>query len=223
MYNVRVERSAGYAGIAFVVVGIIATFLTGITPTTSASSSEITAYLAGMHVRWLIAAWLVFPALAFFLWFIVQLRAFLRLVPGEDDGLPAYMVATGIVAAVFLLIVTLIEVALGSRLAADIAPAALPTLWDLFNAGDALFLMPVAVTIFAASHSARRHGSMPAWAVYWGYFAALTCALSSISIFFRSGFFTLGGAGSLLLGGIPFAIWVILTSLILIGRPRSNV
>ena len=223
MYNVRVEHSAGYAGVAFVVVGIIATLLTGITPSTSASSSEIAVYLTAVHLRWLIAAWLVFPAMAFFLWFVVQLRAFLRLVPGEDDGLPAYMLATGILAAVFLLLVTLIEVALGSRLAADIASGALPTLWDLFNAGDALFLMPVAVMIFAASHSARRHGSMPAWAIYWGYFAAFTCAVASVSIFFRSGFFALGGAGTLLLGGIPFAIWVILASLVLIGRPRSNV
>ena len=80
MYNQHVERSAGFAGIAFVIVLALAAALPGIPPLAAAAPREIGDYIATHRIMWLISAWLALPLSAFFLWFVVQLRAFLRLM-----------------------------------------------------------------------------------------------------------------------------------------------
>lgn len=221
-YNVRVERSAGYAGIAFVIMALASTLLTWPPPRPSASAADIAAYLAAHHQGWRISTWLALPGVSFFLWFIVQLRAYLRRVPDEDDGLPTYMLTAGVVSSAFVLVVALVEAIMGARPLDEIAPSSLLLLWDFLNAGNAIFLMPVAVMLLAASQSAWRHRSMPRWAVYWGYVAALGCALGASSIFFWRGFLEIGGLGSLWVGGVPFAIWIIIASMTLIRGPKAS-
>ncbi|HEV7180380.1 MAG TPA: hypothetical protein VGN11_10930, partial [Candidatus Baltobacteraceae bacterium] len=115
MYNVRVERSAGYAGIAFIALVIISAFLPGTPPTPAAPVADIATFLDAHHSIWLLSGWLGLPAAAFFLWFIVQLRAYLRLVPQVDDGLPTYLLAGGITGGVFALLLSLVQIVLGFR------------------------------------------------------------------------------------------------------------
>jgi hypothetical protein len=222
MYNVRVERSAGYAGIAFIILTAVSTFLPGIAPSPSASPAEVSAFVGAHHIAWLISGWLAFPAVAFLLWFAVQLSAFLRLVPGEDDGLPMYMLAAAMVATAMILGIVTPQILLGWLLPSQLDSATVRILWGFFNVGSAAIFAPLTIMVFAASHSARRHNSMPQWAIYWGYLAALGCGISSVSIFFTAGFLQMAGMGTLAIGLLPFAIWVILTSLVLIGRPRSS-
>jgi len=218
-----VQRSAGYAGIAFLIAGLLSTLLTWPPPQPAAPAADIAAYLATRHLPWMISAWLAFPGVAFFLWFLVQLNVCLRLAPGAaEDGLPAYMLGAGVVASVLILVVALIETVLGSRPVGEIAPSSLATLWDFLNGGDAVFLMPVAIMLFAAAHSAGRHASMPIWAVLWGYLAAVGCAVGASSIFFRVGFLEIGGLGVLLVGGVPFAIWIVMASIVLIRGPKAT-
>jgi len=222
MYNVRVERSAGYAGIAFIVLTLLSAFLPGVSPQPSASAIEVSAFVGSHHATWLISAWLGFPAIAFFLWFIVQLRAFLRLVPGEDDGLPTYLLAAAIVMSTMILVDVTAQILLGWLAPVQLDAPAIRVLWTFFNAAGAVIFAPATIVIFTASHSARRHNSMPPWVIYWGYLASLGCAIASLSILFTSGFLQMAGIGSLVIGLLPFAIWVILASITLIREPRAT-
>ena len=221
MYNVRVERSAGYAGIAFIVLSAVGVFLPGIPPPPSASPIDVSAFVGSHHTTWLFSAWIGFPAVAFFLWFSVQLRAFLRMTPGQDDGLPTYMLAAAIAMSTMILVDVTAQILLGWLSAAQLDAPTIRLLWTFFNAGAAVMFAPATIVVFTASHSARRHASMPSWANYWGYLAALGCGVASLSIFFSSGFLQMAGAGSLLIGLLPFSIWVILASITLIRHPKA--
>ncbi len=222
MYNIAVERSAGWSGIAFIVIVIVAAFLPGAPPPPDAPPSTVGAFIDAHHAMWMLAAWLTFPAVAFFLWWLIQLRAYLRLVPQIDDGLPTYMLAGGVVAAAIVIVTAVVQLVLGMRPSTERSPQVIATLYDMFNASGAMIFIPSAVVVLAGSHSGRRHQSLPVALVYLGYLATLGAAIATLSVFSTSGFMAIGGLGTLVLGLLPFAIWVIWTSLVLIRAPRSG-
>lgn len=222
MYNVAVERSAGWSGIAFIIIVIVAAFLPGAPPPPDAPPATVGAFIDAHHAMWMLAAWLTFPAVAFFLWWLVQLRAYLRLVPQVDDGLPTYMLAGGVVAAAIVIVTATVQVVLGLRLSAERSPQIIGLLYDSFNALGAMVFIPSAVVVLGASHSGRRHQSFPPALAYLGYLATLGSAIATLSVFSTSGFMAIGGIGSLIIGLLPFAIWVIWTSVILIRAPRTG-
>ena len=222
MYNVHVERSAGYSGIAFILLVLVGAFLPGTPPTPDAPASDVAMFLDTHRSTWLFAGWLGFPAAAFFLWFIVQFRAYLRLVPQLDDGLPAYLLTGGIVAGVIALLLSLVQIVMGFRPSAELGLPAIRVLYDIFNAGGALIFLPTSIIVFAASQSGRRHNSLPGGLVILGYVATAGAVISTLSVFFASGFFVMGGFATLILGLLPFAIWTIWASIVLIRAPRGE-
>lgn len=222
MYDVHVERSAGYAGIAFVVLVLLGSFLPGVPPPPDAAPATVGAYLDAHRTMWQVAGWLVFPQLAFFLWFVVQLRAYLRLAPQIDDGLGTYLLVGGIVAAGFAALIGVSQVVLGFRAATDLGLPAIRVLYDIFNAAGALILGPAAIMMVAASNSGRRHASLPSGLVLLGYIAAIGAIVGTLSVFFQSGFLAMGGIGSVIVGLLPFALWILWSSIVLIRAPRSG-
>jgi hypothetical protein len=222
MYNVAVERSAGWSGIAFIIIVIVAAFLPGAPPPPDAPAATVGAFIDGHHAMWMLAAWLNFPAVSFFLWWLIQLRAYLRLVPQIDDGLPTYMLAGGVAAAAIVIVVATVQIVLGMRPSAERSPQVIAMLYDAFNAFGATIFIPTAVVLLAGSHSGRRHQSLPAGLAYFGYLAAVGAAISTLSVFSTSGFMAIGGIGTIVLGLLPFAVWVIGTGLVLIRAPRAG-
>jgi len=222
MYNIHVERSAGYSGIAFIVLVLIGTLIPGIPPKTEAPVADVATFLNAHGSTWLLAGWLGFPAAAFFLWFVVQLRAYLRLVPQVDDGLPAYLLTGGIVATVFALLLALIQIVMAFRTPSELGLPTIRILYDIFNAGGALIFLPTSIVTFAASQSGRRHNSLPNGLVIWGYLATIGAFISTLTVFSASGFFAMGGLATLILGLLPFAIWTIWASIVLIRTPRGE-
>lgn len=222
MYNVAVERSAGWSGIAFIIIVIVAAFLPGALPPPDTSPADVGAFIDAHHAMWMLAAWLNFPAVAFFLWWLIQLRAYLRLVPQIDDGLPTYMLAGGVVAAAIVIMIGTVQIVLGMRLSTERTPQIIGMLYDTFNALGAMIFIPSAVVVLAGSHSGRRHSSLPAPLVYLGYLATLGSAIATLSVFSTSGFMAIGGVGTLIIGLLPFAIWVIGVSIVLIRVPRKE-
>ena len=222
MYDVRVERSAGYAGIAFIIIVIAAALLPGLPPPPDASIGTVDAFLDAHHTMWMFSSWLVVPEGVFFLWFIVQLRAYLRLVPQLDDGLPTYLLAGGVFGAVVGGLAGLDQLLLGFRPPAYIGDPIVQTLFDAFNGLGTLIFIPTMIMTFAASQSGRRHGSLPSGLVLLGYVATLGAAVSTLTVFWKTGFFAMGGLATLVLGLLPFSIWVIWSSLVLIRAPRSG-
>ena len=221
MYNVHVERSAGYAGIAFVVISGVGLFLNGIPPLITWPAGDIANFVGDHRTLWLAGAWLTLPESAFFFWFIVQLRAYLRLVPGLDDGLPTYMLMAGVAAGTIALLTGMLQATLGFR-PQDIGLASVRLLFDTYTMASVFIFIPLAVMLFAVSHSSRRHGTMPEWLCWLGYVAALGAAIKSFSIFYKAGFMALGGVGTMVVGVLPLMLWMLAVSWILISAPRGT-
>ena len=223
MYDVHVERSAGYAGIAFIITVILAAFLPGAPPPPDASATVVGAFLDGHHFTWMLSGWLVFPEAAFFLWFIVQLRAYLRLAPQIDDGLGTYFMLGGILGVTLATLLGIIQLVLGFRPSAELGLPAVRVLYDAFNAAGAMILGPTAVMMVAASQSGRRHKSLPSGLVVLGYIGAVGCIVATLTVFYPTGFFAMGGLATLIFGLLPFTLWVLWSSVVLIRAPRGGI
>ncbi len=222
MYNIRVERSGGYAGIAFVVISMIGLFLNGVPPLITWPAGTIERFVFDHRTLWLVGAWLTLPESAFFFWFLVQLRAYLRLVPGLDDGLPTYMLLAGVAAAILALVTAMLQAVLGFR-PQNIGIGNVRLLFDTYTMASVFIFIPLTVMVLAATHSARRHGTLPQWLVAFGYLAAIGAAIKTLSVFFTSGFMALGGLGTMVLGIIPLMVWLVAVSWELVSRPRGEV
>lgn len=223
MTNLHAQHSKGWSGLAFVVLLIVSIFLTGLPPTPGASNGAVENYLAGAHNGILISAWLAFPLGAFFLWFVVGQAAFLRRASAEDDGLPTYV----LVAGTFVTAAAWIGSVLLTGLAYSPSSDASSFVWTLQAYLNGAFLsMPLAILIFAAAHSMRRHGSGPPWLIWLGYSTALLQAVGTLGIFSPTGM----PAGSLILGlagVLLFVVYMAAASVHLIvsagGKERAGV
>jgi len=155
------------------------------------------------------------------MWFIVQLRAYLRLVPGLDDGLPTYMLTAAIGAGTIPPVTAMLQAVLGFR-PQDIGLISVRLLFDTYTMCSVFIFIPLTIMTFAASHSARRHATFPIWLVYLGYVASIGAAVKTLSVFFTRGFMELGGVGSMIFGIAPLMIWLLAVSLVLIKLPLER-
>ncbi len=224
MENVHAERSAGWSVLCYVGVLFIATLLNNGMPSIDVRPSTAALLIDAHRFGLLLGAWLTFPAAAFFLWFLVGLRSYLSCAPGRQEGLPTFAMIAGVVMVA------------GSLLAAALESAALYAPPDVFahnglvGVYDAFVLTQgglgygaVAIFIFAAAHSMRRHESAPGWLAALGYIAALGAAIATFSIFFTAtdSFMGPGQQGPGVFGAIPAAIWLVCTGIVLIQSRRG--
>jgi len=210
------ERSSGYAAFAYVVVVLVAGLLPGSPPAVNAAPATIAAWVAQHENELLLAAWLSFPGLAFFLWYVVGLRAYLHDAPGQDEGLGTYMLAAGVLAGAFALLNAFFQAVLGYR-AAELGPNEVRVLYDGFGLSGTLLFAPLAIFTFAASHSARRHGSFSGAFGGFGYVTAVLLGLSTLSIFFKDGPLRPNDE-MVLVALLAYGIWTVWTGLTLVKR-----
>jgi hypothetical protein len=223
MENVSAERSAGWSVLCYVGVLVLATFLTNGMPSLTYRPTDVALAIDSHRFGLLCGAWLAFPAAAFFLWFLVGFCSYLSYAPGREEGLPTFAFASGLV---------MVGVSL---VAAAMLTAALYAAPDVFKshalAGvfDAFFFLqgglgyaPVAIFLFAAAHSMRRHERAPRWLSWLGYLAAFGAAIATLSIFFDDPFMAPSEPGPGFFGAIPAAIWLVATGLVLIFQSRRG-
>lgn len=223
MENVSAERSAGWSAICYVAVLVLATFMTNGMPSLSYRPIDVALSIDTHRFGLLCGAWLTFPAAAFFLWFLVGLRNYLSNAPGRQEGLPTFAFASGIVMVAI------------SLCAAAFLTAALYASPDVFKlhalAGvyDAFFFVqgglgyaPVAIFLFAAAHSMRRHERAPMWLAWLGYLASLGAAIATLSIFLTDPFMEPSGPGPGVFGAIPAAVWIVATGLVLVFQSKRG-
>jgi hypothetical protein len=219
MENVHAERSAGWSILCYVAVLIIATWLTNPMPSLALRPLPTALLIDSHRFAMLLSAWLTFPAAAFFLWFLVGLRSYLRNAPGRPEGLPTFALIAGVVMVA------------GSLWAAALLTAAVYASPDTFTSNGLIGIYdasvftqgglgyaPVAIFLFAAAHSMRRHDRAPAWLALLGYLAALGAAIATLSVFRTDLFMAPGQPGPGVVGAIPAAIWLIATGLVLISQ-----
>jgi hypothetical protein len=216
MDNPHGLRSKGWAGLAFVVLAIVSVALSGArTPEANAGTAAIAAYLDAHRHGLLVAGWLSFPTVAFFLWFVVGVSSYLRRMSAQDEGLPTYAFTSGIFTSAVAFIGGLLGTALVFAPVVD--KSDLQFLWALTSLANGTFVaMGVAIFAFAVAHSMRRHNSGPQWLVWLGYITALGEAVVSFGMFYPSDIVLGAPIVGLLLGFILFAVWMVGVSAILI-------
>lgn len=223
MENVHAERSAGWSAICYVAVIALASLLTSPMPPVSTPPSDLSLLIDAHRQVILWAAWLTFPAAAFFLWFLVGLRSYLGHAPGRQEGLPLFATLAGVVMVTQALLAASLETAVGYA-SPDVFQgngfAALFGAFQFLQGG--LGFAPVAIFLFAAAHSMRRHESAPRWLALLGYVAAVGCGIATLSIFYTSPFMSPYGTGPAIFGVLPSAAWLVATGVVLIRtHPRS--
>ena len=211
------QLSAGWAGILCIAAVAVALFVPGFPlPSAADSGDAVNAFLDAHRVAWMLGAWLTFPELAFFLWFMAGLAAYLRRASSRLDGLMLYMLAGAIGTVAAGLIATTLQIVLGVIPFADLGPAAVRALYVAWLAsGVPVLFMPLAATLFAAAEGLRSDTSAPVWLAGSAYATMFLCVLGTITTFFVSGPFALNGPVGYL-AFFAFAIWLLLTSIHLI-------
>lgn len=223
MENVSAERSAGWSVLCYVAVLVVATFLNNGMPSLASRPLDAALTIDSHRFGLLLAAWLTFPAAAFFLWFLVGLRSYLSNAPGRQEGLPTFALVAGIV-----MVAT-------SLWAASLLTAALYAVPDVFKARSMMGIYdafifaqgglgyaPVSIFLFAAAHSMRRHDRAPLWLAWLGYLAAFGTAIATLSIFATDQLMAPGQPGPGYFGAVPAAIWLIATGVVLIAQSRRG-
>jgi len=223
MENVHAERSAGWSVLCYVGILILATFLTNGMPSLTYKPADAALAIDANRLGLLLGAWLTFPAVAFFLWFLVGLRSYLSHAPGPQEGLPTFAMIAGVLMAAT------------SLWAAAFLTAALYASPDYFKAHDlaaiydaffftqgGLGYAPVSIFLFAAAHSMSRHSRAPRWLSVFGYLAAIGAATATLSIFFSDSVMSPSQQGPGFLGAIPTAIWLVATGLVLVSQNRRG-
>ncbi len=219
-FDVRAEHSAGWSAFAYIIVVVIAGLIPGNPPAINAAPTDIGAWVNTHQQSLLIAAWLSFPGLAFFLWYVVGLRAHLMAAPGQNEGLGTYFMIAGVVAAALAVLNAFFQALLGYR-AAELAGPEVRVLYDAFALSGVLLYAPLAVYTYAASYSALRHHSFPRAFSWFGYLSAVLLAISTLSIFFKDGALR-PNAGIPLIAFVLYAIWTVWTGIVLVRQPRSR-
>ena len=215
MHDIHGERSAGWSGLAFVVVLIASIFTGGMGPQDPTQQLAGTLeYVQAHRTGLLISTWLGFPGFAFFLWFVVGMRAFLLQTRDPDEGLPAYALVSGTLAALLAL---LGSAALGLLLLYRLAPEATAILLVASQALQGPFIyMALSPFMLACGHSMRRHGTGPAWFAYLGYLGGVLTAIATLTILMAAGRPYSMDNGFSLLAFVVFVVWTIAASVQLI-------
>jgi hypothetical protein len=149
--------------------------------------------------------------------FITYLQMWLRRLDQRSARLAPVALASGVTAAVFLLLSALVY-----RVLAEPSVAQDPSLTHAFLvtsylAGGPGIAVPLALPVMSGSLIAFRRGMLPAWKGWLGTAAVAACALSAGVLLgpMNNGSFWYG---VLLVAAVLGFVWVFVTSLLLAGR-----
>jgi hypothetical protein len=219
--NLHTVRSGGFAGIAFIVLIVLSVAIPGVLPPdNSASPQEIGAFADAHRVALLIAGWLGIPSVALFVWFAVGLYRWLISVSAtNDEGAPLFALINGVIASAIAAVSSCLQLVLVFHGSADLGPQLVRALFDMLSITGAVVIGLSAFFFFGASLSGARHGSLPSWLCWLGYLVALANLAASVSCVYKSGPMALGTIlPGFVLSIVPFAIWILLAAIVMIGK-----
>jgi hypothetical protein len=219
MNDAKWERWAAATGIAFVVFLVASAFIVPAAPPKAGDSiAKITSYYAKHRKALLTAGYLGGIATLFFLWFLGSLRSFLRAAEGGTGRLSAVVFGAGLVTT---------AVALGSGAAANAitlkvlgtpgSDAVVRALFDLSSLAILFLWFPVAALAAATGTVAWRSGALPKWYAQVTLLFAIVFFMGGSGVYLDSGPLATGGVLAFIVF-IVFALWVLLTSILLVQR-----
>ena len=211
--KVSMDRVAASTGIGFAVFFVVSGFLPGAPKKWNASALDIQGYLEGKNSQILAAMIVSGLALILFLWFLASFAGMFR--DAGQGRLATVMYGAGVATVAIAAIGDGIQLAL----AKVTYTADLNTVAAMYGVGTWLYtriFWTMAALAFAAWIATNRSKAMPSW------YGLLSLVVGCISIIGGlslkdSGFFSItGGMG--LVGFLSIAVWVGLSSVLLIQR-----
>lgn len=197
-------RWGGFAGLAFIVLAVVAALLPGVPPKVTDGPASILSYVSDGRTQLLVAALLNAVAAGLVIWFSAAFAEAIRERDERSDVHMALLAGSVLVGgAIFAYGIATAVLAYGS----DTFLA--PTTIALFKGVMVLGVMlgfAAALPLAAAGIGVLRTHLMPDWLGYVGLAAAAISALAGFGIFFDSGVYAPGGSFmpyvSLTAGGI---------------------
>jgi hypothetical protein len=213
----RWERIGAALGVLVVIVIVVAAFLTGSPPKSTASDDKIKAYMLDKRGAMLAQSFLIAIALGLFLWFVGLVRGVLRRAEGHSHLADVFFGAALVNSAL-----TFAAVAMN----AGLVYKALPGTSDgvarmVYDMSGMLFILAgvvwaVAAVAFAVTVFATH--VLPSWTAWLAELSAVASVVGMFMIFSKTGSFSIEGTFSL----VPFALsmlWILGTSVAML-RPE---
>jgi hypothetical protein len=213
------ERWSRAAGIAFVVLTILAFVVGGEPPKVGDPAEDVISYYDGDRGQVLASSLLFAFALGFWLWFAGSVANNLR---ARGEGRVGAVVIGAVAAFVAVqLVVTGLNAVLAYSVAGDGDLALAKGLFDLTWALDVLAAIPSAVFFLAAALGLRRTAMIPAWLSWAGVGVAGLFVLRTTT-WASDGFWS--PTGEYLFVLIPLAsLWILATSVTLLRAGPAEV
>lgn len=197
-------RWGGYAGIAFVVLAIVASLLPGLPPRVTASAGEITAFVSDGQGRIMLAALLWGTAAALVIWFVAALAEALR-EREERSDVHIALTAGGVLVGGAIFLAAVFQAVLANGLTGR-ADEITVGLFQVTMVLSSMIGLAAVVPLVAAGMGVLRTRMMPDWLGYVAFVAAAVAGLGALAIFATSGSFVPGGSFmpfiSLIAGGV---------------------
>jgi len=200
MDDVKWERYGAAAGVLFVILVVVSSFIAGQPPAIDDSALEVTKYFRDHDTAIKVGAFLSGLGAVPFLWFIGSLWSRLRR-PEETRRLATIAAGGGVVT----LGLALVSFAINSTTALrfrELGPLGARFFWTLSNIVIGMASFSIAVLVIATSIAAIRTKVFPVWLGWAGVVLSLAWVVAGIGVASDSG-------GLFTFGFIVFLLWVI--------------
>lgn len=221
-------RWGGTFGLIFVALQVVATilFFSPGAPPGIGDTAKFAAYIASHQGVFLAGIWLTAIAGLFFLVFVITVLGLIR-DAGEDwewaRWLIVLAVATSSGAA------TVASAALGASVIDTTVKTEPVALKALFEMGAVTFgtliWIPAALAVGTVSYVSWWTGVLPRWTAWVGYVVAALNLITTLSLFgggSPNAFFTATGFAGLIIGLLPFVVWVACLSAVMLRAPQPR-
>jgi hypothetical protein len=209
------NRVGGLAGIGYVVLSVVASFLTGTPPAPDFSDAEIkTFYLEKQHAL-VTQAWLITLGGALILWFAIAVRRILR--ARRANRTLADLFFAGTVVIVTVLVIAMAMQMVFAKTAADLPPETVRAIGvDFGVVVVAMWGFVVATTAIAYAVCVFTEPALPRWTAWLAIAAAVMNVVGTTGVFVASGPFSMEGAVTEWAPGVLIMLWYLGTAIALL-------
>jgi hypothetical protein len=213
------QRSAGWAGVAFIVLLNAVLFAPGAPPKANQSAATIATSLGDDRTAILVGTFVAGLAAIAAIWFFAAVPAWVR--AGRGSGAMANAAAIG---GMFALVLIILGLLLFFGVTFDaVVRGSLPTVRGLTDAGNATIEMSkfgTALFVGGLLAATRGTGLIPPLVRLWGAIAIPVALASAVALFSRAELTQFGGPIDLL-GGGPAIAWILAVAILMTRRPSS--
>ncbi len=218
--DLRGTASFGIATVVLEVIGFGVFFTAGVPPmlTDSAKFADYFARNTGAAFTIVLLSSLVL--ITFFV-FLSGLRSIVREAGPESDYAAASLFGAGVIAVTFAALSAALIGAAALDTVSKTEPAAVRALFEASTVLGIVGAAPAALFLGLSAYGIQQSGALPRWLAWVGYLAAVLNIAALGTIYGGAdptAFYSATGFAGLVLGLIPFLIWVLLASVVIWAR-----